>query len=369
MHGRWPDRRHRKRLVARPARGGVARPLRFRYAPGTWTDGQVRGRLERPLDDNLGATAVDPWFEPPRGYEAVRFGMDDGSRALFCWTDDGEGPEGAAGGPGGYWLGNTETPSELWRTDKYGFTEVPYPVRRWAEREFLAILREEEPWLEAYPHVAWFFLTVFCSKDGADTTRAFFRDHAAGFPDADRDEALSFYEALLKPGILDDYRETMAGKLGTSQSMDLVRMSATMAEFHAAELLTDAGYEITPEIGVTTGHSLDYRADDGGEGHLVEVTRPQPARNRAAATPVSAVRDTAETKTSGQLEAHGGGVTLLVDCSSFPDDDWNAVRGERPAVRHKPAVVYRVRPNGRVEGYRKGSVPIDLSAAIGWIDA
>jgi hypothetical protein len=161
----------------------------------------------------------------------------------------------------------------------------------------------------------------------------------------------------------------MAGKLGTSASLDLVRMSAAIAEFTAARILTEAGYEVTPEIEVTTGHSLDYRATDPdtGAASLVEVTRPQPVSGRSASDPVAAVRDTAETKTSGQLEAHGGGVTLFVDCSSFPADDWAAVREARPEVRHRPAVVLRARPSGHVEAYRKGSVPIDLSGAVDWV--
>ncbi|OYR58426.1 DUF5784 family protein [Halorubrum halodurans] len=349
----------------------MAQPLRFRRAPGRWDGNRVRSRIERPLDGNLGATASDPWFKPPARYEARRFDMDDGSWALFCWTDDDvDPPAGASGGPVGYWLGNTETPSDLWRTDKYGFEEVPYPVSRWAQRELLAGLHDDEPWLADYPHVSWFFLPVFCSKDGAETTRAFFRDHAAGFPDAAREEGTGYVERLLRPGILDEYRETMAGKLGTSTSMDLVRMSATVAEFTAAKLIADSGYALTPEIEVTTGHSLDFRATDPdtGAGSLVEVTRPQPVATRSASGPVAAVRDTVETKTSGQLEAHGGGATLLVDCSSFPDDDWAAVRDARPDVRHRPAVVLRARPNGRTEAYRKGSVPIDLSPAVEWID-
>ncbi|MGQ3330044.1 DUF5784 family protein [Halorubrum sp. FL23] len=348
----------------------MAQPLRFRRAPGRWSADRVRSQLERPLDDNLGATASDPWFVPPSGYEARRFDMDDGSSALFCWTDsDDDPPDGADGGPVGYWIGNTETPSELWRTDKYGFDEVPYPVSRWAQRELLAGLHDDEPWLAAYPHVSWFFLPVFCSKDGAETTRAFFRDHAAGFPDATREEGTGFVEETLRPGTLDDYRELMAGKLGTSASLDLVRMSAAISEFTAARILTEAGYEVTPEIEVTTGHSLDYRATDPdtGDASLVEVTRPQPVSGRSASDPVAAVRDTAETKTSGQLEAHGGGVTLFVDCTSFPADDWAAVREARPEVRHRPAVVLRARPSGHVEGYRKGSVPLDLSAAIDWV--
>ncbi|WP_224270532.1 DUF5784 family protein [Haloprofundus salinisoli] len=334
----------------------MARPLRFRYAPGRWTEQRVRHDVYSHLDSNLGAAMRRPWFKPPSGYEARRFEMDNGDTALFCWNGDGA-----------YWLGNTETPSTLWRTDKHGFTEVPYPVCRWAERELLAQLYEETPWLEPFPHLSWFFLPVFLSKDGRETTRRFFDEYAAGFPDATRDEALSFYESFLKTGVLDEYRELMAGKLGTSKQLDFVRMSASMGEFNAAALLTEAGYDITPEIEVTTGHSLDYRAERDGEGTLVEVTRPLPTDRRSAGTPVAAVRDTAETKTSGQLERHGGGVTLFVDCSSFPDDDWRAVRGEKPDVRHRPAVVFRTRPSGRVEAYRKGSVPLDLDDAVEWV--
>ncbi|QHS18203.1 hypothetical protein GWK26_14150 [haloarchaeon 3A1-DGR] len=345
----------------------MARPLRFRRSPRSWSEGAVRGEIERPLDDNLGATARDPWFAPPADYEARRFEMDDGSIALFCWTDDDtDPPDGVSPGPAGYWIGNTETPSALWKTDKYGFDEVPYPVRRWTERELLAGLTDEEPWLEAYPHIAWFFLPVLCSKDGADSTRAFFRDHAAGFPDADRETALSFLEDVLRRGTLDPYRSVMAGKLGTSPHVDLVRMQAAIAEYVAADVLVRAGYEVTPEIEVTTGHSLDYRAadPDTGEAFLVEVTRPQPVSGRVAGTPIAAVRDTVETKTDGQLEAHGGGATLFVDCSSFPDDDWRAVLAERPEVDHRPAVVYRARPGGGIEGYRLGSVPVDVGDVI-----
>ena len=349
----------------------MAQPLRFRRSPGRWDPNRVRSRIERPLDENLGATADTPWFAPPPGYDGQRFDMDDGSMALFCWTDsDDDPPAGASAGPAGYWLGNTETPSDLWRTDKYGFDEVPYPVSRWAQRELLAGLHDDEPWLTDYPHVSWYFLPVFCSKDGAETTRAFFRDHAAGFPNATREAAVSYVETLLRPGILDEHREVMAGKLGTSTSMDVVRMSATIAEFTAASLLTRAGYEVTPEVEVATGHSLDFRvADpDTAAAWLVEVTRPQPVATRSATDPVAAVRDTVQTKTSGQLEAHGGGATLLIDCSSFPADDWETVAAAKPAVRHKPAVVLRARPNGSVEGYQSGSVPLDLSPVIDWID-
>ncbi|WP_253736462.1 DUF5784 family protein [Halohasta salina] len=349
----------------------MARPLRFRYAPEGWSLDRVRSAIFQPLDSNLGAEMRGPWYQSPSGYDARRFEMDNGDIALFCWTDGDEGPDGTDGGPAGYWLGNTETPSSLWKTDKYGFAEVPYPVRRWAERELLAQLHMESPWLADYPHLSWFFLPVFLSKDGRETTREFFRDHAAGFPDTSREAALDYYESVLHTGALDPYQEEMAGKLGTSDYMDLTRMTAAMGEFNVAKVLVDAGYEITPEIEVTTGHSIDFRADppdtDGGQGVLVEVTRPLPTGRRAADSPLSAVRDTVKTKTDGQLDAHAGGVVLLVDCSSFPDDEWAAVADEQPDVRHRPAVVFRARPDGSVEGYRKGRLPLSLDDAITFV--
>jgi hypothetical protein len=327
----------------------VARPLRFRHAPGRWTLDRVRRELYADLDGNLGATMSRPWYRQPEGYDARRFDMDNGDTALFAWDDSA-----------GYWVGNTETPSALWRTDKIGLEAAPDGLTAWVERELLAELHEESPWLKPYPHLSWFFLPVFCSKDGRETTRAFFAEHAAGFPDATADEALSYYESFLATGIFDPYRELMAGKLGTSQSLDLVRMTAAMGEFNAAKLLHESGYALEPEAEVTTGHSLDYRVEKEGQVTLVEVTRPLPPNRRAANSPVAAVRDTAQTKTDGQLASHAGGAVLFVDCSSFPDDDWRAVLGEQPEVRHRPAVVFRVRPDGRVSGYTKGSVPLDL---------
>jgi hypothetical protein len=314
----------------------------------------MRAEVFDPLDANLGATSRRPWFKSPGGYDARRFDVDNGDTALFCWADDGA-----------YWLGNTETPSSLWRTEKYGFDEVPDAVADWAERELRAELYDQSPWLESYPHLSWFFLPVFLSKDGRWSTREFFDEHAGGFPDADPDEALAFYEAFLSTGVLDDYRETMAGKLGTSERIDLTRMAAAMAEFHAAKLLVDAGYDVVPEIEVTTGHSIDFQArSPEGEQPLVEVTRPLPPARRAAGTPVAAVRDTARTKTDGQLSDHAGGVVLFVDCSSFPDDDWRRVLAERPDVGHRPAVVYRLRPDEKLTGYTKGSVPLRLGADL-----
>jgi len=310
----------------------------------------VVGQVYRDLDRNLGATRRRPWFRPPDRYAGERFEMDNGDVALFLWNDDEA-----------YWMGNTETPEALWRTEKYSFDAVPDDVSRWATRELTAQLHEESPWLEPYPHLSWFFLPVFLSKDGREATRVFFHDHAAGFPDATRQQALEFYESFLRTRVLDDWREVMAGKLGTSEHVDLTRMTAAMGEFNVGHLLVEAGYDIEPEIEVSTGHAIDYRAEmDGGESVLVEVTRPTPVRKRRAGTPVAAVRDTAATKSDGQLEAHGGGVVLFVDCSSFPDDGWQSVLAERPEVHHRPAVVVRLRPSGRVEGYANGSVPLDV---------
>ncbi|MFB6096509.1 MAG: DUF5784 family protein [Haloferacaceae archaeon] len=340
----------------------MARPLRFRYAPGSWHPERVHDDIYTHLDRNLGAEMGAPWYKPPEGFEARRFDMDNGDTALFCWTRDARTHERERGG---YWLGNTETPSTLWRTDKFGFEEVAADVAAWAERELLAQLHEESPWLADYPRLSWFFLPVFLSKDGRESTRSFFEEYSAGFPDADRADAMAYYEDLLATGVLDDYRELMAGKLGTSNHVDLVRMSAAMGEFNVARILHEAGYDIVPEAEVTTGHSLDYRVERDGTVSLVEVTRPQPASQRAAGSPITAVRETAETKSSGQLSEHGGGATLFVDCSSFPDDDWAAVRGEQPEVPHRPAVVFRTRPSGRVEAYSKGSVPLDLDG-IDW---
>jgi len=325
----------------------VAQPLRIRHSPERWSGGRVESALFRSLDDNIGARMSQPWFKPPEGWGARRFDMDNGDVALFAWN-----------GSDAYWIGNTETPSALWRTEKYTFEQVPDDIEEWIERELLAQLHEGAPWLADYPTLSWFFLPVFLSKDGRETSRDFFSEHAAGFPDASAEEALSFYESFLASGVLDAHRYTMASKLGTSERLDDFRMAATMSEFNAAWLLSDAGYEVTPEVEVTTGHSIDFRADPGGV--LVEVTRPRPPSRRAANSPVAAVRDTAETKTSGQLSAHAGGVVLFVDCSSFPDDAWASVLGEQPEVRHRPAVVFRLRPDGRVEGYTKGSVPLDL---------
>jgi hypothetical protein len=261
-------------------------------------------------------------------------------------------------------MGNTETPEALWRTDKHTFEEVPYPIARWAQRELLADLHRADPWLADYDYLSWFFLPVLLSKDGRDSTRTFLREHAAGFPDAERDAALRFYEEFLATGALAPHRYTMAAKLGTSQGGDWFRMAATMSEFTVARLLVDAGLGFEPEVQLDSGYVLDFRVGS----QLIEVTRPRPpTRRQRADTPVAAVRQTGKSKTDGQLDAHPG-TLLLVDCSSFRDDEWNRVAGERPDIAHRPTVVFRARPDGTFEGYRVGRCPLELDAAMTWVD-
>jgi hypothetical protein len=328
----------------------MAGPVRFRTSTERWDESRVRRELVRPLDDRFGATLRESRIEAPAEYSARRIEMDNGDLALFAWRD---------GAPEAYWLGNTETPETLWRTDKCTFEEAPFPVARWAQRELLADLDREAPWLTAYRYLAWFFLPVFFSKDGRETTRAFFRDDAAGFPDASREEGLAFYDRFLRTGVLENHRYTMASKLGTSEHHEFGRMRATMGEFDAAKLLADAGHAFVPEVERDSGHALDFVVGD----LLVEVTRPKPPRNRRAGTPVSAIRATVDSKTRDQLAAHGEAL-LLVDCTSFRDEEWNAVRGERPDLPYEPAVVFRYRPDGSCEGYYYGDVPLDLGKAL-----
>jgi hypothetical protein len=341
----------------------VAGPLRFRRSREHWGTDRVRRELLEPLDGRFGATLADPWFSPD-GYEARRLEMDNGDFALFCWTHSnrtaphGEDPDG---GPDAYWLGNTETPEVLWRTDKYTFGEAPPEVGAWAESELFARLEVEEPWLARHEHLSRFFLPVLFSKDGRETTREFFAEHAAGFPDADRDDALAYYDEFLATGALDEHRYTMAAKLGTSEGGDWFRMAATMSEFTVAKLLTDAGLDFEPEVQLDSGHALDFRVN----GQLVEVTRPRPPTRRRADTAVAAVRQTGKAKNDSQLREHPNAL-LLVDCSSFRDDEWRQVAGERPEVAHRPTVVFRARPDGGFEGYRVGGCPLDFGGVIDW---
>jgi len=322
----------------------VAGPLRLRQSNERWSEKRVRTDLLTPLQNTFGATMSGPWFAPPEGWAARRLEMDNGDLALFCWN-----------GQRAYWVGNTETPETLWRTEKYTFDEVPDEISEWVQRELFAQLEVEDPWLTEYETLAHFFLPVFLSKDGRESTRTFFRDHAGGFPDADRADGLAFYNDFLATGELDDYRYTMASKLGTSEGFDLSRMRATMGEFNVAKLLVDAGNDIRPEVELDSGHSVDFRVEDT----LVEVTRPRPPSRRQVNTGIAAVKASGDAKTRDQLAAHPGAV-LVVDCSSFPDDDWRRVFGEQPDVGYSPTIVFRARPDGSMEGYAYGSVPFPL---------
>lgn len=331
----------------------MAGPLRFRRSNGSWSRDRVRDQLLAPLDETFGARLEEPWF--PVGddrYDAVRFSMDNGDFALFAFR------------PGrAYWLGNTQTPEPLWRTDKETFAEAPYAITRWAERELTARLEVTDPWLAEFEYVTWFFLPVFFSKDGRDTTRRFFAEDAAGFPDSSPESGLGFYEELLEAGVLDEHRYTMASKLGTSPGYDLTRMRATMGEFTVAKLLADAGLGFEPEVEQDSGHALDFAVGS----RLVEVTRPEPpARRTHADHPVAAVKETGGAKRTDQLAKHPD-ATLFVDCTSFTDAEWGAVRGERPGVGHEPTVVFRARPEGRIEGYRYGRLPFDLDGAVEFV--
>jgi hypothetical protein len=333
----------------------VAGPIRLRRSTAGWSEQRARSSLLEPLDAKFGATLTRPDIDPPKAFEARRLEMDNDDIALFAW-----GEEAA------YWLGNTETPETLWRTEKYTFEEVPFPLARWAQRELLAQLDREAPWLTDFRYLAWFFLPVLFSKDGRESTRAFFREDAAGFPDADRAAALGFYDDFLKTGLLEAHRYTMASKLGTSEVNDFGRMRATMGEFDAAKLLADAGLEFTPEPELDSGHALDFRVSTAADSTLVEVTRPSAPRNRTAGTATAALRQTVDAKTRDQLDIHAGAL-LLVDCSSFRDDEWATLRAEHPPVAYEPTVVFRMRPDGRCEGYRRGSVPLELDDGIEWV--
>ncbi len=331
----------------------MAGPLRFRRSNGSWSRDRVREQLLAPLDETFGARLEEPWFSVGDDrYDAVRFSMDNGDFALFAFR------------PGrAYWLGNTQTPEPLWRTDKETFAEAPYAITRWAERELTAKLEVTDPWLAEFEYVTWFFLPVFFSKDGRDTTRKFFAEDASGFPDSSRESGLGFYEELLETGVLDEHRYTMASKLGTSPGYDLTRMRATMGEFTVAKLLADAGLGFEPEVEQDSGHALDFAVD----GRLVEVTRPEPpARRTHADHPVAAVKETGGAKRTDQLAKHPD-ATLFVDCTSFTDAEWGAVRGERPDIGHEPTVVFRARPEGRIEGYQYGRLPFDLDGAIEFV--
>lgn len=330
----------------------MASPLRFRVDHSQWSEHRIREELLDPLEESFGASLEAPRYSIGPEWTGYRFRIHNGDRALFVTHDE----ESVA-----YWVGNTETPAALWRTDKHGWEEIPFDVARWARRELLADLYEADPWLAEFEYLTWFFLPVLMSKDGRRTTRRFFREDAAGFPEADWREGVEFYDSFLSTGVLEPYRETMAGKLGTSQQYDRTRMRAAMGEFTVAKLLFGTGLDPVPEVDVDSGHAIDFRTNGG---RLVEVTRPQSPRDREVVTTgINAVTESARAKTTGQLEEHQQAV-LFVDCTNFLDDEWAPVRAERPQTAHQPAVVFRARPSGHVEGYTVGTVPFDLGESI-----
>ena len=334
----------------------MASPLRFRVSERGWGEGEFRRRVVQPLEDKFGVSVEST--ERPDGHEGRVLRMRNGDFALFAWNGDR-----------GYWTGNTETPKVLWRTEKEEFRSVGGDIADWAEEQLLTALKNEAPWLERYSGVAEFFLPVLMSKDGRETARDFLRT-GAGFPDTDADVALDFYDDLVSSGVFDGERYTMASKLGTSEGHDRVRMEATMGEYNAAKLLHDAGYGVEPEIGMDSGHSLDFRARRNDDTDtIVEVTRPTPTGRRKASTPEQAVRETAAKKTEagGQLSQNDG--VLFVDCSSFDDKAWQRVVNRKPTTGHEPAVVYRTRPGDtpETEAYLRGHTRLRLSDAVAWV--
>lgn len=347
----------------------MASPLRFRISDRGWGDGQFERRVVAPLDDKFGVSVERT--DRPEGHEGRVLRMKNGDFALFAWNGDGA-----------YWTGNTETPEALWGTNKRRFRRVGGDVADWAEEELLRALENEAPWLERYPGIAEFFLPVLMSKDGRETAREFLRT-GAGFPNShsdsnshsnsdagvDADVALSFYDGLVSSDVFEGHRYTMASKLGTSEGHDRVRMEATMGEYNAARILHDAGYDVEPEIGMESGHSLDFRAKRNGTDAIVEVTRPTPTGRRKASTPEEAVRETAEKKSEagGQLRENDG--VLFVDCSSFDDGAWQRIVNRKPVTGHEPAVVYRTRPGERpvTEAYLRGHTQLRLSDAVVWV--
>lgn len=331
----------------------VAGPLRFRRSDEAWSPTRLQNDIYQPLNDQFGAHMDEPWFPlSDDRYEAIRFEMDNGDFALFTYQDTHA-----------YWLGNTVTPEVLWRTEKETFEEAPAAISRWAERELTTRIELTDPWLTEYEHLTWFFLPVFCSKDGRNTTRRFFAEDAAGFPDATMDDGLSFFEAFLQQGVLDQYRYIMASKLGTSPQYDVTRMRATMAEFTVAKILADSSLPLKPEVEQASGHALDFVVND----QLIEVTRPEPPHRRSHAdNPIAAVKESGRAKQDAQLAAHPNAL-LFVDCTSFLDDEWAAIRSEQPSINHVPTVVFRARPTGHIEGYHHGTLPFSLASGISWI--
>jgi hypothetical protein len=56
---------------------------------------------------------------------------------------------------------------------------------------------------------------------------------------------------------------------------------------------------------------------------------------------------------------------LVVDCTSFPDDQWALIADEEPAVGHEPAVVFRMRPDRHRDGYVVGTDQLNVAPLLG----
>ncbi len=330
----------------------MASPLRFRVSHETWHRERFENEVVNPLDNKFGVEVTET--SEPEEFEAYRLRMGNGDTALFAWNGTG------------YWVGNTETPKALWQTEKQSFEEVDDGLGEWAQREFYRVLKDEAPWLTEYTRLAWFFLPVFMSKNGSEATREFFQ-RGAGFPDASAEEAMEFYETVLESGVFEESRYEMASKLGTGENVDEVRMAAAMGEFNAAGVLDDAGYRLEPEPAVSNGHKLDYEAFGEGaeDGVYVEVTRPVPPEDRAADSPLRAVRETASRKSEGQLKEDDG--LLMVDCTSFGEEDWRTLAENRPSVGHTPSLFYRTTPDGESEAFLEGVTGLRLSGGVNWV--
>jgi len=78
---------------------------------------------------------------------------------------------------------------------------------------------------------------------------------------------------------------------------------------------------------------------------------------------VAAVKASGNAKTRDQIAIHGN-AALFVDCTSFRDDHWRQIIGEKPAVGHEPVVVFRMRPDGRTEGYVRGNLLPDVGSVL-----
>jgi len=158
--------------------------------------------------------------------------------------------------------------------------------------------------------------------------------------------------SLLRWGVhRDDYRETMAGKLGTSTSLDLVRMSAAIAEFTAARILTEAGYE------------AEHQDRLAGRGHAPATrlwTLCEATLSRRSATP------------RRRRRADSWRHTVAASPSSLTAPPSQRTTGRPCAKRDRRSVIGRPLSCARArtdtsKDIGKGSVPIDLSAAIDWV--